>query len=257
MHARVVANAIKIVGKEFSTINYGKCTVVDYKGNTNVTVKFDDPICYVTCELASLNKGRVANPMLPTVYGKGYMGVGCYNGKYDKKSYKLWEAMLKRAYCQKYIKANPSYLNVEVCNEWLNFQNFTKWFYQQKFFDARDDSGKAYQLDKDILVKGNKIYSPETCCFIPSEINTLLGSNRKSRGKYPIGVSKNKNGFLAQVNRQGGNRHVGRFSNPKDAFYAYKEAKESFIKVVAEKWKGRITDKIYKSLLNWEISIDD
>ena len=253
----VSENAKRFVGKEFTTINYGKCVVVDYRGCTEVVVKFYNPVGYATCQVGSLIRGRVANPNFPSVYGRGYKGIGSYNGKDDKKAYKLWETMLKRAYCPKYIKGNPAYLNVDVCDEWLNFQNFAKWCYEQGCFGLKDASGNVYQLDKDILVKGNKIYSPETCCFVPQEINLLLVNKKRDRGLYPIGVSKNKNKYMVNLTKGRNRIYLGRYKTPEEAFLVYKEAKESHIKEVTAMWKSRISDQTYQALMKWEVNIDD
>ena len=250
-------NAKRLIGVEFNTINYGKCVVVDYKGCTNVLVKFYEPECYTTCQYSSLVKGRVANPNFPTVYWKGYTGVGKYNGSKDRKVYKLWETMLKRAYCPKYRKDTPSYNGVTVCKEWLNFQNFADWCYSQNFFGAKDIKGNSYQLDKDLLIKGNKIYSPQHCCFVPNEINVLLINNKRDRGSCPVGVSVNKNKYLATLSRVTGKLYLGRFKSKEEAFLVYKEAKEKHIRETAEKWRGMVDDKVYEAMLRWEIHIDD
>ena len=167
--------------------------------------------------------------------------------------------MFVRSYSQNYRESFPTYTGVEVCKEWLNFQNFAEWCETQEFFNVKDDKGKVFHLDKDVLVKGNKVYSPETCSFIPSEINSLLTSAKRSRGKYPIGVYYKKGlmkPFVSQVNLGNGQNRLGSFSTPEEAFLAYKTAKEAYIKEVAEKWKGKIDDKVYEALINWEIGVD-
>ena len=104
---------------------------------------------------------------------------------------------------------------------------------------------KGWCLDKDILVKGNKIYSPETCCFVPKGINLLFGKNNAKRGNYPIGVCKFKNKFQATINIKGKTISLGHFDTPEEAFEAYKTAKEAYIKEVADEWKDRIEEDVY------------
>lgn len=167
--------------------------------------------------------------------------------------------MLCRAYCKKYHKKRPTYENVIVCSEWLNFQNFAEWYYKQPFFNAKDYNGKPYQLDKDILFKGNKVYSPETCCFVPPEINSLLVKGDNIRGKYLIGVRFNKklSKYQADVRKNGDKVYLGLYNTEIEAFQAYKKAKEAYIKEVSFRWKDKIDEKVYKALLVWEIEEND
>ena len=247
----------KLVGKEFETLNYGKCVIVDYKGSQKVTVKFYEPQCLVTCEMGGLRRGKVKNPLTPSFYGKGFMGIGKYCIE-DKRVYVLWTSMLTRAYCEIYEKRQPRYKDVTVCKEWLCFQNFAEWCYGQELFNTKDDNGCYYQLDKDLLCKGNKVYSPETCCFVPKEINSLVLSSNRRRGKYPIGVSKSKNRFIAALSINGsGSQVLGSFISPEEAFQAYKVAKEHNIKCVADRYKSEISRKLYEALYKYEIEITD
>lgn len=256
--SRYIKYKVNAEGKVFETNNFGKCFVLEYRGATNVLVMFYKPKCIVKCTMKDLMEGKVKNPLYPSFYNKGYIGVGEYGGK-DKQVYRLWLRLLERAYNENYHLKFPTYEDVEVCEEWLNFQNFAKWCYSQEFYNTNDHKGNTYQLDKDLLCKGNKIYAPETCCFIPAEINGLLIKNDKDRGEYPIGVYPNNDHtkFRAHVSCYGKLKSLGSFSTPEEAFQAYKKAKESHIKLVAEKWKGRIDEKTYKGLLSYEVEIGD
>ena len=115
-------------------------------------------------------------------------------------------------------------------------------------------------LDKDILYKGNKIYSPKNCVFAPNNINTLFISCNSKRGDFPIGVTFNKRDkiFIAQCNDKTGRKHIGRFSNAEDAFYkGYKPFKEHYIKEVAEDYKDQIPQNLYNAMYNYKIEITD
>ena len=119
---------------------------------------------------------------------------------------------------------------------------------------------KGWHLDKDLLVKGNKIYSEDTCVFLPVEINSVLTKTDKLRGDYPIGVHwcNAKKVFVAQINRNKGQQEwLGKFDNPNDAFLAYKKAKESYLKELANKWMGKIDDRAHNALMNYEVEITD
>lgn len=258
MNLKSQNKSLEILGKEFSTNTSGKCVIIGYKNAKNIAVMFYEPFCIVECAYQDLKNGEVKNKLCPSFYKKGFIGVGNYSFK-DKKVFKIWNAMLKRAYCEKHLKTHPSYKDVTVCDEWLNFQNFAKWCYDQKFYDAVDEKGKSYNLDKDILVKGNKIYSPKTCCFIPQEVNKLIVSRNKLRGNYPVGVKylKNNRKFSASLNYFAKSKHLGCFNTPEDAFEVYKVAKELHIKDVVSKWEGKIDNMTCEALNNYEVEITD
>lgn len=259
MTSVILEKRANILGKEFETNNSGKCFVIDYKGCNNILVAFYDPFCIVECAYGQLKGGRVLNPMIPNVLNKGYIGVGSYNSVKHARLYHIWRSMLERAYKDSRHLKQPTYKGVEVCDEWLNFQNFAKWCEGQNFFNTKDDKGNHYELDKDLLVKGNRIYSPETCCFVPKMINSLLLNSKKSRGTYPIGVSHHKvsNKFSATFSNGDRQIHLGTFNTPEEAFEVYKMAKENYIKRVAESAKLNIDVKVYKALLGYSISEND
>ena len=250
----------ELLGKEFETSNCGKCFIIDYKGYHNVTVMFYEPFCIVRCHMSQLRSGALNNPMYPTYCGKGYIGVGKYNSKKDKLAYKAWTGVLTRTLNSNWKNVNPCYENVGVCEEWLCFQNFAEWCYHQKSFNFKDEKGKNYHLDKDILVKGNKTYSPETCVFVPIRVNNLFVKNNKKRGDLPVGVHYNSKvgKLIALISDENGKRkHLGCFNSPDEAFLAYKYAKEKRIKEVAEKWKDLIDCRAYEALMNYEVEITD
>ena len=116
---------------------------------------------------------------------------------------------------------------------------------------------QGWELDKDILFKGNKIYSPETCCFIPREINQIFPKRDLKRGEYPIGVTRKRGKFSAQLSTKDFNKNLGVFNTPEEAFQAYKSAKESYIKEVADKWKDQIEPRVYQAMYNYQVEITD
>lgn len=185
------------------------------------------------------------------IYGVGIVGEGKYSagaGTRNKhtKQYSTWLSMLKRCYDIKEHEVNPCYIGCKVCDEWLNLQSFGEWFDKNYI--------ENYQLDKDLLVKGNKIYSPKTCCFIPQELNLLLVNSKRTRGIYPIGVSVQKNRFISHIRIKNKHFHLGSFKTIEKAFTSYKNAKEKDIKDRAEEYKSLIDIKPYQALLKYEIS---
>ena len=168
-------------------------------------------------------------------------------------SYNVWHDMLRRCYSEKLHKKEPAYIGCSICDGWHRFSAFKDWFDNNYI--------KGYSLDKDILVKGNKLYSPDTCCFVPKELNSLLTNRKNHRGKYPLGVSKASysDNYEAAVYKNGKRVHIGTFKTPEEAFCAYKEAKETYIKDVAQKYydEGKIVKNVYEALMNYKVEITD
>jgi hypothetical protein len=163
--------------------------------------------------------------------------------------------MIHRSYSDKLQIKQPAYKGCTVAEEWHNFQTFAKWF-DENYYEVE---GERMELDKDILVKGNKHYSPETCVFVPKTLNTLLIKASVRRGLLPIGVSKNNGKYQANCYNTsvGKLEYLGRFDNPEDAFLVYKEYKEQNIKKVAEDYKSRIPEILYSALVNYKVEITD
>ena len=113
------------------------------------------------------------------------------------------------------------------------------------------------QLDKDILNKGNKIYSPNSCIFVPTRINQLFAKADALRGDFPIGVSRSGNKFRTRLHILNGEKYLGTFNTPEEAFYAYKTFKEQYIKEVAEEYKDKIPQKLYEAMYKYEVEITD
>ena len=253
MDIRVEKRRDELLGKEFETNTCGKCFIIDYKGRNQVTVMFYDPVFVVNCQMHDLGRGKVGNPFYRTVFDVGYVGVGKYKtnlGVVHTREHALWVNMLTRVYDYKSRDKYPTYKDVTVCKEWLNFQNFAAWCHKQEFFNVRDENGKVYQLDKDILTKDSKVYSPETCCFVPQEVNKLLLKSDSIRGGCPIGVClvKASGKFQASVKCGGIQKYLGVYKTPDEAFEVYKAAKEAYIKEVAERFKHLVDASVYEAL---------
>lgn len=177
------------------------------------------------------------------------------NGKVKLKSYELWLSMIKRCYSEGELKKHPSYKDCYVCNEWLYYSNFKKWF-EEHLAEYKD----KYQLDKDILIKGNKVYSPETCCFVPPIINTILTNSKAKRGQTGIvGVYKRGKKFFSSININGRSKKLGSFNTQQEAFLVYKETKEKRIRSLAKHYYENkcITKRVYDALMSYEIKITD
>lgn len=170
------------------------------------------------------------------------------------KARRLWNDMNTRCYNEKLHKRFPEYKDCKICDYWLKDKNrFFKWVEENYYMVGSEQM----DLDKDILCKGNKTYSPETCIFVPHSINTLLLNCRRKRGKYPIGVSFHKGKYRAALNIDNAKVKLGIFDTPEEAFLEYKRHKEALIIVTADKYKNKIPSKLYKAMMNWKIEIDD
>lgn len=237
------------VGDSFVTKQGCKAIVIEYINSRKVLIEFDDKHkCRMFACPSNLATGRVKNPFHPYVCGIGYFGIGKYEARINGKltpEYSAWNGMLARCYDEKVTNKHPTYKDCEVCEEWHNFQNFAEWYVNQKHY------GLGYDLDKDIIFKGNKLYSPETCTLSPQEINKLLLENPSIRGEYPMGVCyfKRAGRFMAGVKMYGRRVHLGYFDTVEEASQAYQKAKKKHIKKVALEWKDRIDERLFDALM--------
>jgi len=190
------------------------------------------------------------------VYGVGindWVGNVKVGGKLIKE-YDLWQSMLERCFSDKFKQECPTYEGVSCSKDWLSMTKFIEDVSQMNGFGLI-----GWQLDKDILQKGNKLYSKDTCCFVPAEVNLLLIKSDKIRGEFPVGVNFDKASgkFRAQLTISGKQKNLGYFPTPEEAFQAYKLAKEVQIKVVANKWKHLLDERAYQALLDYEVKVND
>ena len=245
------------VGKVCKSLNSGDFKVLKYNDSRNVEIQFINTKYETLVQLINIRSGKVKDPYSPSVYGVGVLGAKypISEGGVKTKEYTLWRNMLKRCYSDDYKKKHPTYEGCESSENFKSYEYFYEWCHKQVGF-----GNEGFQLDKDLLIKGNKVYSEYSCIFIPAEINSLLVKRTASRGEYLIGVywDKAKKAFKAQVSKnKGKSEHLGLFRTEIEAFNAYKQTKESFIKEQAEKWKSQIDPRAYNALMNYQVEIDD
>lgn len=186
-------------------------------------------------------------------YQKGKW-LGWFEGKHTYE-YVLWSNMLKRCYSEKSLARQPTYENCIVSENFKNFQYFAEWCNNQIGFNTIN-----YHLDKDIVFKGNKLYSENTCFFIPKGLNSFLIRSDGSRGKYPIGVCYHSaNGTYRSRCRDnnGKNIHLGLCKTPEEAFQVYKVYKEALAKELSQKYKGQVHPMVIDALNNYTVDITD
>ena len=249
------------VGKVYKSLNSGDFTILKYNGSKDVEIQFINTGYRKVAEMKEVRSGEIKDPYSPSVYGVGVLGTKyqpTINGV-KTKEYDLWQSMLQRCYSDSYQKKHPTYIGCEVSENFKSYEYFYEWCNEQIGFGV-DGNGNPFQLDKDLLIKGNKVYSESTCVFLPQEINKVLTKSTALRGKYLVGVCwcKTSKAFKAQVGKSKGKQeYLGSFNTEIEAFNAYKQAKETFIKEQAEKWKGQIDERAYEALMNYEVNIDD
>ncbi len=191
----------------------------------------------------------------PTVCGKGYIGDGPFFVSKDytlSPIYECWASMLKRCYSKASLRREPQYMGCEVCEEWLNYQVFAQWYVEHY-----PDTNEKWQLDKDILIKNNKIYSPATCCFVPQRLNALLTLRRNHRGNYAIGVGRRYGKYVVRVCEPDGKRIERRADTEEEAFFIYKTLKEATIRYWADFYKKLLEPRVYVALCDWKIERND
>lgn len=242
--------ALSLVGKIYLTKNYGSVSVLAVDSTRKVYVKFLNTGYEVCTTKQHLLQGNIKDRLAPSVYGVGV--VGDYTTKQDGvhvPEYVIWRHMLQRCYDQRTQSLHPAYKGCSVSPNFQNYGYFKSWCNEQVGY-----GNPNFQIDKDLLVKGNKIYSEATCAFVPCEINSLCRSHAK-RGAYPVGVSFDKDfkKFSAKILRLGKSETLGHFYTSEQAFEVYKRSKEAQIKELANKWKSQIDKRVYDALIAWEV----
>ena len=244
------------VGKVCKSKSSGDFKIVKYNDSRNVEIQFINTGFEKSVQLGDIRSGKVKDSYTPSVFGVGVAGTkypNRVNGR-KTKEYVLWCHMFERCYSDAYKKKYPTYEVCKVSDNFKSYEYFYEWCHKQVGFN------KEWHLDKDLLIKGNKVYSEDTCVFLPSEINSLLTKREALRGEHLIGVSwcKKANACKASVNKNKGKQeHLGYFKTEIEAFNAYKEAKESFVKEQADKWKSQLDPRACNALTNYEVNIDD
>lgn len=210
----------------------------------------------VDIEYNNVGTGGFSNPFARSVFNEGYFGVGKFIAKYNgvhTAEYEDWHSMIRRCYDNSAY--HVTYQDVEVYESWKCYQTFAEWATKQVGFN-----NKGWHLDKDLLIKGSRIYSPDTCTYLPREINGFI--KRKRMNDLPLGVDLviNESGVIqyrSQGRANGSNVGLGSYPDIETAFNVYKKHKEALAKDLAVTWKSKIDKRAYEALMNYTVDITD
>jgi hypothetical protein len=185
------SSEVYCTGSVHITSYYGKVTVVGQESRYYLTatraeshkyfiVQFEDGT-KVQAMATNIKNGKVKNPNKPSLHNVGILGQGDFSYKTHHKEYSLWNGMLKRCYSKDYQMKHPTYKNCSSSDRWRYFQLFCVDIQLLKGYNEwkKDKSTRSkYELDKDIIIKGNKLYSRNTCMFVLYKDN-LKRHNKK------------------------------------------------------------------------------
>lgn len=269
-HVRPDSKFVSRVGHEFITNSGWSGKVVEWNDAFNVVVKWQDGSSSVET-WGYITSGGIKPLFQPSVCGVGYVGDGRFvprgyknllHGKEyaPEELYAYWQRMLTRCYNEK-EQAKPSgktYIGCYVAEEWHNFQNFAEWASDNKYLGKLDELGNIWHLDKDILKQGNKVYHKKFCLFVPNEINVFFsGSEIGNTGYLGVNYIKpatkgSKQGYIARCHFAGERKYLGYYDTPELAYKAYRDAKIEAAKELADKWIGKVDDRVIFALRHFE-----
>lgn len=217
------------VGKIYPTNEGGRVKIIERISKTKVRIQHLDDHGYTTVmNRDGVLAGGVKNPFRPRRHG-GYIGVGKFLCSH--RAYNVWSKMLERCGNHKHYK------DCSVDPRWHNYQTFAQWYSGQVVLEG-------WQIDKDILSPGNKVYSPETCCIVPQPLNSFFTANRSNVGELPLGVTRHFNKFQSRARLGGKSTFLGSFSTPEEAHQAYIKARKDYRDRLVASYRGVLPDYI-------------
>lgn len=257
------------IGYKFTTNSGWKGEVIEYKNAREVKVRFqcgEERWTYWN----NVEKGSMKPRNQPSVYGVGFVGVGRFIPEtlskrlvgevIPKEVYRTWIQILKRVYWDKENIRNRAYVGVTVAEEWLNFQNFCEWALTQRGYNYKDEDGKAWNIDKDILVEFNSEYNPDACVFVPNVVNSFF--SMKEGGKFLLGVeeikprrSHFKTGYISRCSNPltKSSEYLGFYDTQEEAHEVYVKRKNEIARDLAKHYEGVVDDRVIEALNNFDI----
>ena len=225
--------------------------IIRYGSYEDIDVEFLDEFHYIKRNQAYTNfrTGSVKNPYDKSLFGIGFLGDGEYVSRKNdtlEDAYEMWSGIMARCYC--YTDRYPAYFGKYiVCDEWHNYQNFAKWFEENKY-----EVNERLHIDKDILFPNSKMYSPKTCLLVPQTINMMFMNKPNKRG-LPNGIYKSRKGYLAEYNEN----KLGIYPTVEIAYEVYASEKEKSIRQLADEYINIIPEKVYNALYAYRFDINN
>lgn len=250
------------VGARFESKSGGEFEIIEIIDKDKLKIRFLDEFQFEKIvHRRSISRDSVKNPYKPALFGVGYFGVGKYKSKYGTASkghnstveYNTWQNMLQRCYYHKYINRTEGvtcYDTVTVCKDWHNFQNFAEWYSLKAEVFEGHVVGRLH-VDKDILSGGmSRVYSPETCCVVPQEINAFfVGQNRIKAVELPSSIVKSTSGY--RISQLHGCRLNKEFSSLEDAVSFRDELKQHVLNELVMKYFDVLEDRVITALIEY------
>jgi hypothetical protein len=222
-----------------------------FKGSQRVVIKWLDEYQHTTeIYQCALPRSNLKNPYERTIIGVGFLGTSyaAQNPLKFKREKIVWSGLFKRAYDEKTLIERPGYAGATVNAGWHEFGGFVDWTEQ-----AVGWKNKNWHVDKDLILRGNREYGPETCCMLPPVVNSALWVREHI---LPPGVTKLPDGYYRGGFYEDGKVQQKRFKTPEEAFEFYKPLKEGRIKQLADEYRYQIDPRAYDALMTWEIGLD-
>lgn len=238
------------MGQKFVTNQGYNVEIIEYFNSQKCIIRFGDEFDTIhNVRYHELKLGEIKNPNHRSFCKIGYIGQGIYTS--NDTAYSKWANMIRRCYSEKPSKNNRTYTDCIVNEDWHNFQNFAKWFHE----NYNPDIMQGWQLDKDILLQGNKEYSAENCCYVPIEINCIFRVNSVFNVNAYKGVQPKEGKFQTSIKKKGNKTYLGFFNTAEEAHEVYMKAKKEYLIEVSEKWRGILSDRVCDAIKNYDISL--
>ena len=246
-------NASIKAGDAFVTNEGSAYVVIEYIDYENILIEFEGIHVHRKRTTSRwIRSGQIKNPYHASVHGIGYFGIGNYVGsrivdgvQIRTQEYEAWCGMLKRCYCPRTHVRQPSYIGCSVSDEWLNFQTFAEWYVNQPGYT------EGWDLDKDLLCIGNKVYSEENCTLLPRELNSLLVMFKHiNLEKYPRGIYLRENKtYRVELGSLSSTRKTKSVKTLQEAIMLRNENTEQRISEVINKYIGILKCDVMDALM--------
>lgn len=238
------------VGRVCKSRTYGDFKILTNENHLNVEVLFLSTGHRMTVKRKEVRSGGLKDPLYPSIFGVGYVGIGKYEpscGKTQCMAYRCWFSMLDRCYGKAPLYKSYSDRKITVCREWLNYQVFAEWFYNNHI--------EGCELDKDFLgsIKGISEYSPDVCEFLPKKLNGAIVRLFKTGASLPLGVSKSGGKYVARTRVGGQEVYLGTFENPVTAFKEYRKYKMKYLTSLVCTYDTLLSDRFKKCFKYFKI----